>query len=83
MGASWPWNLSTVPTRASCGRRRLIAPTWALKGATMRTSSATNGEIANPQFGTFVPVSDAGWRDHATAPLSASSAFKIPVAPKV
>ena len=30
IGASWPWNLSTVPTRAPGGSRRAIAATWAL-----------------------------------------------------
>ena len=43
IGASWPWNLSTVPTRAAAGSSRLIAPTWALYGATMRTSSQPTG----------------------------------------
>ena len=32
IGASWPWNLSTVPTRACGGRRLAIWPTWALYG---------------------------------------------------
>src|SRR5881396_3920596 len=47
----------------------------------MTTSLTTNGELAKPQPGTFAPVSDAGLRDHTTAPLRASSAFRIPVAP--
>ena len=33
--------------------------------------------------GTIVPVSDAAFRDHNTAPSLPSSAFKIPVAPNV
>ena len=49
----------------------------------MTTSSTTSGELAKPQSGTFVPVSDAALRDHTTAPLLASSAFRIPVAPNV
>ena len=49
--------------------------------ATMTTSSTTNGELAKPQAGTFVSVSAAAFRDHTTAPSSAFSAFKIPVAP--
>ena len=28
--ASWPWNLSTVPTRTPSGRRSSRQPTWAL-----------------------------------------------------
>ena len=36
--------------------------------ATMTTSSTTSGELAKPQLGTFVPVSDAALRDHTTAP---------------
>ena len=47
----------------------------------MTTSSITCGELAKPQSGTFVPVSDAALRDHTTAPLPASSAFRTPVAP--
>src|SRR3954467_8796547 len=38
-GGSWPWNLSTVPTRASGSRPRILA-TWLLYGATTSTSSA-------------------------------------------
>ncbi len=42
-GASWPWNLSTVPTRRRPPIRRSIAAwisaTWALYGATTTTSS--------------------------------------------
>ncbi len=49
----------------------------------MTTSSATNGEPAKPQVGIFAPVSDATLLDHTTAPLPASSAFRIPVAPRV
>ncbi len=35
----------------------------------MTTSSTTSGELAKPQSGTCVPVSDAALRDHTTAPL--------------
>src|SRR5215831_7201056 len=57
--------------------------------ATITTSSTANGELAKPQSGTLVfmegvpSLSDAALRDHTTAPLRASSAFRIPVAPKV
>jgi hypothetical protein len=33
-GAYWPWNLSTVPTRALSGSAARIAATWVLYGAT-------------------------------------------------
>ncbi len=36
-----------------------------------------------PQWGTFAPVSVTALRDQTTAPLLASSAFRIPVAPRV
>src|SRR5688500_6020202 len=49
----------------------------------MTTLSTTNGELVKPHVGTFVSVSDAALRDHTTAPLRASSAFRIPVAPNV
>src|ERR1039458_9915147 len=49
----------------------------------MTTPSTTSGELAKPQPGTFLPVSDAALRDHTTAPLRASSAFRIPVATNV
>ena len=49
----------------------------------MTMSSITSGELEKPQSGTGVPVSDAAFRDHTTAPLAASSAFTIPVAPNV
>jgi hypothetical protein len=47
----------------------------------MTRSSSSNGELAKPQPGIFVPVSDAALRDQTTAPSPASSAFTIPVAP--
>ena len=47
------------------------------------TSSTTKGELANPQPGIFMLVSDAALRDQITAPLSALSTFTIPVAPNV
>ena len=53
----------------------------AATAATMTTSSTTSGELEKPQSGTSLPVSDATLRDHTTAPLPASSAFRIPVAP--
>ena len=36
----------------------------------MTTSSTTSGELAKPQSGTFLPVSDATLRDHTTAPVT-------------
>ena len=49
----------------------------------MTTSSTTSGELAKPHTGTFRSVSDATLRDHTTAPLRASRAFRMPVAPNV
>ena len=49
----------------------------------MTRSSTTRGEPAKPHCGTFAPVSVTALRDHTTAPLLASSAFRIPVAPSV
>ena len=49
----------------------------------MTTSLTTSGELAKPQPGIFAPVSDAALRDQTTAPVPASSAFRIPVAPNV
>ena len=51
--------------------------------AKVNSDIITSGELAKPQPGTFMPVSDAALRDHTTAPLRASSAFRIPVAPNV
>src|SRR5207247_1624466 len=51
--------------------------------ATTTMSPTTNGELAKPHIETFVLLSDATLRDHTTAPLLASSAFRIPVAPNV
>jgi hypothetical protein len=50
--------------------------------AATTTSSTTSGELVKPQPGTFTPVSDAASRDHTTEPSSASSALRIPVAPR-
>src|SRR5207247_8321166 len=61
---------------------RSYATSWPA-AATMTTSPTTNGELAKPQYGTFVPVAAAALRDHTTTPLPASSAFRIPVAPNV
>ena len=47
------------------------------------TSSITNGELAKPHPGSSTPVSAAALRDQRTAPLAASSAFTIPVAPRL
>jgi hypothetical protein len=49
----------------------------------MTRSSTTSGELEKPQYGTSVRVSAATLRDQATPPSSASSAFRIPVAPKL
>ena len=49
----------------------------------MTTSPTTSGELAKPQPGIFLPVSDAALRDQTTEPLRASSAFRMPVAPNV
>ena len=47
IGASWPWNLSTVPAktrgRPAAAHARSIAPTWALYGATITMSSTVTG----------------------------------------
>src|SRR5438874_4436254 len=51
--------------------------------ATMTTSSTTSGELAKPHIGTFLLLSNTTLRDHTTAPLPASSALRIPVAPNV
>ena len=46
IGASWPWNLSTVPAtrdRPAAAHARSMAPTCALYGATMTMSSTVTG----------------------------------------
>src|SRR3989304_1148904 len=51
----WPWNLSTVPTRARRPRRRStarsMAATWALYGATTTMSPAVSGRTAPSRAG--------------------------------
>ena len=49
----------------------------------MTRSLTTSGEPEKPQSGLFAPVSDCAFRDHTTAPVLASSAFTMPVAPNV
>ena len=49
----------------------------------MTTSLTTRGELEKPHSGLFAPVSDCAFRDQTTAPVLASSAFTIPVAPNV
>ena len=49
----------------------------------MTTSSTTSGELAKPQPGAVALLSVAALRDQTTAPLAASSAFRMPVAPNV
>jgi hypothetical protein len=49
----------------------------------MTRSSTTRGELEKPQYGTVRPASEGALRDQTTAPSPASSAFTIPVAPKV
>jgi hypothetical protein len=49
----------------------------------MTTSFTTSGELEKPQPGSFAPVSVAALRVQINAPLRASSAFTIPVAPIV
>src|SRR5205085_6184689 len=51
--------------------------------ATMTRSPTTSGELAMPQSGIFLPVSDAALRDQTSKPSRSSSAFRIPVAPSV
>ena len=51
--------------------------------ATMTMSPTTSGELAMPQSGIFLPVSDAAFRDQMTEPSPASSALRTPVAPSV
>ena len=41
-GACWPWNLSTVPTATSAGSLLRSRRTWALYGATTRTSAGVS-----------------------------------------
>jgi hypothetical protein len=50
--------------------------------ATMTVWSTTSGELEKPQPGFRVLVSDAASRDQTTAPVRASSALRMPVAPK-
>jgi hypothetical protein len=47
----------------------------------MTRPSVTTGELENPQYGTGAALSAVTLRDHATAPLAASSALRMPVAP--
>ena len=47
----------------------------------MTTSPTTRGEPAKPHPGVSTCASAAASRDHTTAPLPASSAFKRPVPP--
>src|SRR5258707_1121175 len=47
----------------------------------MTTSLTTRGELEKPHSGLVAPVSDCALRDHTTAPVLASRAFTIPVAP--
>ena len=51
------------------------------EAATMTMSPRGSGDPEMPQPGIFAPVSVAALRDHSTAPVRASSAFRIPVAP--
>jgi hypothetical protein len=47
----------------------------------MTTSSITSGELEMPQYGIATSASVAALRDQMTAPVPASSALRIPVAP--
>jgi hypothetical protein len=51
--------------------------------ATTTVPSTTTGELEKPHIGTFTFVSVETLRDHTTAPVIASSAFRMPVAPNV
>ncbi|CFM15566.1 Uncharacterised protein [Bordetella pertussis] len=67
--ASWPWNLSTVPTRAPSGRAARRVLTCTLYGATNRMSSSVSGAGA-PASSTW------RWRSrsaHSSATRAASS----------
>src|SRR5688572_32778811 len=46
IGASCPWNLSTVPTRAPVGKLAASASTCALYGATIRMSASVIGLLS-------------------------------------
>jgi hypothetical protein len=46
-------------------------------------SSTTSGELVIPHPGIVTPVSVTALRDHTTAPVAASSALTMPVAPTV
>ncbi len=48
----------------------------------MTTSPTTSGEPEKPQPGSSAPVSLAALRDQTTAPVRASSALAMPVAPR-
>jgi hypothetical protein len=49
--------------------------------ATITTSSTTSGELEMPQNGIFTCVSATALCDQITAPVTASSELRIPVAP--
>ena len=73
-GACWPWNLSTVPTATSSGRRERSIRTWALYGATTRTSRPDSGRVSPCSSVNGVPSSPA----IAAAIASASSSEDWP-----
>src|SRR2546423_14453459 len=77
-GACWPWNLSTVPTRAA-GSSLLIAPTCALYGATIRTSSHVTGQMRPLSSLHVDPPSTIERTSSATASASGGDSLSYPV----
>ena len=55
-------------TSAACRSRARRRPACRT-AATITRSSTTSGELEKPHIGTFVPVSDAAFRDQMTAPV--------------
>ena len=75
IGASWPWNLSTVPrTRREPGvaAARSIAPTWALYGATI-TMSSTVIEASRPSRSIHVGCVSSSDRTSSAIDLASSA----------
>ena len=94
---AWPlgaWTVGGLQVGTSSRAVRQISSPVSMSNAAKKlspwTSHCTNtrpswitGELAKPQSGIFVSVSEAALRDHTTVPSPASSTFRIPVAPNV
>ena len=76
IGASWPWNLSTVPTNSggspAVAAARSIAPTWALYGATI-TMSSTVIEASRPSRSIHVGCVSSSDRTSSAIVLASSA----------